>query len=317
MESDKSLWCIAFNRTNRSEPDEMSFLNLFSKKGRELINARFEYDQCRKRRNETLQSLRRKAMEHFSSKYARCSILVNNADVKFMVLAPSAGRLFVGKFVDHYYPSLDYVDDRSEDAGSFNRATSLFTAQTRFITASHIPLQESARLRKQFINPDFLSAFDTNGYAVSGAVPLKYLVGGALFLDDVQIAKSSLWSPAARGHFAEKLVREVIEGGAKNPDTRHLRFVALDNNPIGEGQKTAFDFFYSKSLIAFDPNAKREFVEVMSRLIEFTQAIEPYFKAGAPGADADKIDYTDPSCDETLDSPEFVEDISIDTYYGV
>lgn len=293
----------------------MGLLDLFSKDGRDSIKSKLEYDQCYKDQQEKLLSYRKNAIQEILFKYPDARILLNRLDQRFMVILASQGLLLVGKFADAYYPRLDYVSDFSSTEErrvaitQFNHQISLCVGN---ISQEAMPRFKNARC---WVLHEVTNLFQSKGYAITGRAKLKYLIGGAMFLNKRQIAKATIWDTKPKGYFNAKLFDEVVQETDHRPGIQVLTFVTVDADPVGQGQEMSYEIIFDRSLHYFDKDNRNEFSDSIINLRDFIYALEDYFRPDCPGGDEDRLEYSCIHSAKRLDSPERNEDQSIESRY--
>jgi hypothetical protein len=196
------------------------------------------------------------------SKYPDAGLLLNNQDRRFMVLLRNSGGLLVGTFDDDYYPRLDYVGD--------GESTSVRRAAV-------------TRLQKRLPMYQYCAALKRNrGWTISSSVNLNCLIGGALFLNKIQIAKATVFNPQPNGYFSAKILEKVLQGGDRRAGIQSLTFVAADATDRGDGQKMSYEILFDYSRQYFDENNRKEFAGAILNLEEFICGIEDYFRFDCP-----------------------------------
>lgn len=170
----------------------MGLLNLFSKNGRDSIKAKFEYDDCSKTRQARFHSYRKNAIQDIIFKYPDAQLLLNRLDQRFMIFLGSQGILQVGKFANDYYPKLDYIDDLATLEKRQTAVTQFRYQANRCVGSISEEAMPRFKNACRWLSKNVTETFQKKGYAITGKVDLKYLTGGALFLNERQIAKATI-----------------------------------------------------------------------------------------------------------------------------
>lgn len=290
----------------------MGLSDLFSKSGREMLKARYDYERCASLRKATLKSFRDRATHDILFRYPDARLLLNSIDPHLMLLLKSQGRLQVGMFTDQYFPRLEFV-------GQYAATEELVTAVASFehdVRTCSGFIAQSRRDRFEALSRwlSDVTTFQHKGYALTGTAELQYLIGGALFLNGQRIAVASLWHPKPRGYFSEKIL-ELFENRQRRTGTQKLTFITADCNPIMEGQKMGYSIYFDHSLLALDPQIRREFVSNVVSLRDFIYEIEEFFNPACGLCDEDRLEYTPDSFEDELSSEDLNYDQSIESRY--
>ncbi|TCT36064.1 hypothetical protein [Martelella mediterranea] len=86
----------------------VGFSDLFSKSGRRIINAKYDYEKCERLIKDSKASFRQNFARDIIFQYPDCKILMNHCDDIFFALIPSKRSLLYGGFADYYFPDLRY-----------------------------------------------------------------------------------------------------------------------------------------------------------------------------------------------------------------
>jgi len=135
---------------------------------------------------------------------------------------------------------------------------------------------------------------------VTDEISLEDIAGGALFLDGEQIALSSVFDTQPKDHFTQALLTNVIDGGERNPNIRSLVFKTAKCTILDEMMGFGIEYLYNKSMIAFDPDAKRDFITYITQLRDFLYCIEDFFNGIIPGTNEDRGSWMSLSVEEIL-----------------
>lgn len=188
----------------------MGILDIFNKEKRDLLLAKADNEQCLKERRLLLNSFRTNAIAELSFKHPDGLFLSNSLHSKFMVHVGSAGKILLGQYADYYTPFLHYVPPESS-LSEWLATNADYRHQVA--TRDGVVCSDKREVFKNmlsFYREDFVNGFKQRGFAVTSSFETQYLLGGALFLNGEQIAKSAVWSPKPAGYFAEQIYKHVI-----------------------------------------------------------------------------------------------------------
>lgn len=293
----------------------MAFRDLFSKKGRESLDSKFEYEECFNLRRDRLLSFRKNAEHDLILKYPDARMLSNLYDSRFMVLLKNQGRLLVGTFADHYFP---YLQPVSEDASVEERqlAVAAFRHEVRSCVGNIASGNETFESLSSWSGYSTMAkSLIEKGYAVTGETNLEYLVGGALFLNGTRIANASLWDPKPRGYFATRLQEDVIQGVQDARDWQTLTFVTVDCNPVMQGEKMLYEIMFNRSLHRTDRASPDGLLKGVVALRDFLNEVEEFFMPDCPLCEEGRLECTPDSYGDDLATVDFSPDESVEGKY--
>ena len=289
----------------------MGLLDFFSKDARALANSKREYDDCQKFRRNTLRLFRVNAMRYFAESYPLARVVANSFDNRFMALLQDEGLLLIGRFADSYFPVLEYVSD---DASIEDRSAAVAQFRNEIEKSrGYISRKSHERLDRvaPFVGDSAVRSFRTNGFAVSGSCELRFLVGGALFLNRRIIARSHIWDEKRAGYFSERIFAEIKSSNNSLTGTQVLTFVTCDEH-WGGGEKMIYEIRFDRSLQYFDKDNRREFVQNIADLEHFMLGIEGYFHSEGL-FDRENLDCLSTDCISDLENPDPPENRSVES----
>jgi hypothetical protein len=267
------------------------------REGREAAKSKREYAECYKARQEKLRSFRENMILEILFKYPDANLLLTSLSDEFQVSLKSRGGLLFGKFADEYCPRLDYVADTAS------------TRERRDVVARF--RREVIRCDEKFSREAYeytdVKSLRSKGFVINGSIQLRYLLGGALFLNGRQIAKASVRHPKPNG-FSAKLFDEVLQGGNRVARIQSLIFVtSVFDYSLEEQRKMNHEILFDHSLQYFDENNRREFTGAILNLRDFISDIEDYFRFDCPMAPKDRDEdwlRISEDTEDLLDSPD-------------
>jgi hypothetical protein len=248
------------------------------REGREAARSKREYAECYKARQEKLRSFRENMIVEILFKYPDANLLMTSLSREFQVSLKNRGGLLLGEFADEYCPRLDYVADTASTSDRRD-------AVVRF-------RHDIDRCEMKFLEDGYCGrakSLRSKGFAITGSIELRYLLGGALFLNGKQIAKASVRHPKPNGYFSAKLFDEVLQCRNRGAGIQSLIFVTtVFDYALDEQRKMSHEILFDHSLQQFDENNRREFRGAILNLRDFICDIEDYFRLDCPMAPNDR-----------------------------
>lgn len=289
----------------------VGIFGLISKEKREAIRSKREYDECYRSWREKILSFRSNAIRELKTKHPDACFLINNIDRRFLAIIESQGTLLVGKCADDYYARLEYVGETASTSER-DEAVARFRRDVRGslgnISPANLP---RFRQSSKWLSDKTTESFKSNGFAITGSVELKYLVGGSVFLDGKRIASSSIWNPERPGYFAEAIIPAILLNVKPGPGTHYLGFLTADSNPIGEGGIISYELALDS--VVYHPVWNGKLSSPLQNFLDFLSYIERYFGPNSPVADSDKLEYTSETAAAVLEKYGRDDDESIDS----
>jgi hypothetical protein len=189
---------------------------IFDKEKREQRLSNYEYNECKQHRLAQIAKFRVSTMAYLTLTYPDIIILTNDRLPTFLAYSEKGDATICGRYVDRYYPGLDYINDDAPTAArwaaiaNYKKSVSAFNKNPK-----------PAGIGEKF---DRIWGYDpilrndwceiwSRGYRSIRGFDHESLVGARILRDCILIAESTICNPQRNGYFSKAIYDNITADG--------------------------------------------------------------------------------------------------------